>query len=456
MGNLTVKIPFVTWRNGRPRFSPGPAHRRLGLAGEDLRHPDGNWFSFEEARAWSESLVLRIAALKSAAPRPRGSGPWTIGQMFAHWFADPRMNGRPLVEGKKRRPPLAVNTVRGYKGSARLLERWDHGFFWALPANAVTARSLGREIDEIWKAHGLAQARAVRAALSAAYGWAGQKGRIARNPVADIDLKLPVLPPRLRVAEPEHIIALIAAADALGRPEIGDAICLGVWSGQRQNDRLGLTDEQISHAGILWRQHKKAGAPLLIGEAPLWEVRSKAARRRRAGWRVNYPHVILDEATRRPFGADHYRHEFARIRDAAVAGIPHPELVEGPRPELSAPPHPEPAEHVSKHEGRGRLTTPPHPELVEGRGGRNEPDWLVPPCPALAGFRDQDLRDTAVTWLARAGCSIPEICAITGHSLQSANSVLKHYLGLHPELAATALGKLADWYAIHIEKGEER
>ena len=72
--------------------------------------------------------------------------------------------------------------------------------------------------------------------------------------------------------------------------------------------------------------------------------------------------------------------------------------------------------------------------------------WLVAPPPSLADARDQDLRDTAVTWLARAGCTIPEIGAITGHSSETIHAILKHYLVQHPELAENAMQKLVTWY----------
>lgn len=69
----------------------------------------------------------------------------------------------------------------------------------------------------------------------------------------------------------------------------------------------------------------------------------------------------------------------------------------------------------------------------------------IAPCPAIAGLRDQDLRDTAVTWLGRAGCTVPEIASITGHSYGSIHNVLKHYLALHPDMADAAIGKLISW-----------
>ena len=40
---------------------------------------------------------------------------------------------------------------------------------------------------------------------------------------------------------------------------------------------------------------------------------------------------------------------------------------------------------------------------------------------------DQDLRDTCVMLLDRAGCDLLTICDITGHSYRSAQTIVKHY-----------------------------
>ena len=48
----------------------------------------------------------------------------------------------------------------------------------------------------------------------------------------------------------------------------------------------------------------------------------------------------------------------------------------------------------------------------------------------IEGVTFHDLRGSAVTYLAIAGCTVPEIAALTGHSLKDAESILsKHYLG---------------------------
>lgn len=65
---------------------------------------------------------------------------------------------------------------------------------------------------------------------------------------------------------------------------------------------------------------------------------------------------------------------------------------------------------------------------------------------ALAGIQGltfHDIRGTAVTRLALAGASIPQIVTFTGHSLRDAEAILDaHYLNRDPKLAEEALRKL--------------
>ncbi|MEP4103638.1 MAG: hypothetical protein ABJM05_04790, partial [Nitratireductor sp.] len=235
-------------------------------------------------------------------------------------------------------------------------------------------------------------------------------GLVITNPAAGV--RLPVPAARIRAGEPEEIAALVDAADRIGRPDIGDAIMLGVWTGQRQGDRLSLSGGQVLDDGILFRQAKKHGQPLLLPAAPVLTARLEAARLRRRDWRVNYPHVVLDEANRRPFAADWYRKVFRVVREIAATG-----------------------RDPGTKDSQAVLRTV---DLAAALAG-------FKPVASLADLRDQDLRDTAVTWLARAGCDLFQIASITGHELASIQSILKHYLGLHPELARTAIGKLVAW-----------
>ena len=62
----------------------------------------------------------------------------------------------------------------------------------------------------------------------------------------------------------------------------------------------------------------------------------------------------------------------------------------------------------------------------------------------VAGITDlhfHDLRGTAVTMLAEAGCSVPEIASITGHSLKSVHTILEKYMSRTRTLAKSAMAK---------------
>lgn len=65
---------------------------------------------------------------------------------------------------------------------------------------------------------------------------------------------------------------------------------------------------------------------------------------------------------------------------------------------------------------------------------------------AASGLKDDlhfhDLRGTAVTMLAEAGCTVQETASITGHSLASADKILKVYLSRTRALAESAIAKL--------------
>lgn len=433
MGKTTISIPLITLRpdgNGgfRPRYIPGARHRKLGLKGEDLKHPDGTWFSLDECAAWSRARIELVDRLTSATPKARRrvladvKGRITVGELFERWFKSPRLNGVSLVEGKKHRQPLKPASVRFYRNAANQLEALDDGRVWQSPAAAISSAMISDPqrgiLHRIEVKHGLATARALRAALIGVYGWGIVARLVAHNPAAGMATTLPVPAPRLRVGSIAEMQHLVAAADAIERADIGDAIMLGLWTGQRQQSRIELCDGQITEDGILFRQGKKHGAPLLIPAAGDLAKRLAAARERRRGWRVNYPHVVLDEVQRAPFKPDWYRHVFAQVRKAAAHGV----LADG--------------------------TVPPKPLSPTLRVR-----YRLKPMPSLADFRDQDLRDTAVTWLAIAGCTKAEIASITGHSLKSIDEILKHYLGQHPDLARSAIGKLAAWYD---SKGEAK
>jgi integrase len=60
----------------------------------------------------------------------------------------------------------------------------------------------------------------------------------------------------------------------------------------------------------------------------------------------------------------------------------------------------------------------------------------------IAELHFHDLRGTAITMLAEAGCTVPEIAAVTGHSLKHITHILEVYLSRTRQLADAAIVKL--------------
>lgn len=395
--------PHVSWRDGRPRFQPGRDLRAAGYSGRDLRHEDGRWFTRGEAVDWSVAFQRDLAARKTAAATPargRAAGKpapraYTVSMMVADWQQSPRWRA-----GEAR--ALGEKTKVDYRQKLRIVED-DHPLIWNAPAHLVTRQALRAMFEEVWTARGLASARGAILALSSCYSWAVLRGKVRRADNPALKLKMEVPEPRVRFGTRPEIEHLVRTADAMGRPEAGDMILLAVWTGQRQGDRIRMVDKGLYRGRRHFRQ-AKTGAIVAILEAPELERRLAASRERRRAVRAErlmaarpdereaietlFAHAVLDEKRWVPFSGDHWTRTFAELRAAAAVDMP-----------------------------------------------------------SLASLWDLDLRDTAVTWMALAGATIPQIIAVTGHTAESATRILKHYLARHPEMADEAMRKMIEWYA---------
>ncbi|MFG1300329.1 hypothetical protein V5F49_11100 [Xanthobacter sp. V3C-3] len=415
MGIVKVTIQNINWRKGRPRFDPGPGVRRLGFRSEDLKHADGRWFSLDEAGAWAAERNAAIAARRQQKAEGKRLAPLkrpkhqTIEGLFDEWFESPKFTGG-VQAGKRQQAGVTAATARDYRYKFNALKAFDAELMQEAPG-AVTAVVAQGIFDKLWERKGLHTARGVVAIASSCWKWAiGRgKGGITFNPWRGLEKAMPA--PRLVTWTDEEIVALAAAADALGRPEIGDAVYLGLFTGQRQGDRLTLERAGRDDAGRLLIRQSKTGAIVAVPAAPQLVARLEAAAARRKDRKVQHTQLVIDETANAPFKSDWYRHVFAEMRLAAARGV----VLGMNGPEIA------PAERTG-HEV-----------------------WLLMPVPSIAGKRDQDLRDTAVTWLGRASATVPQIASITGHSYVSINQVLRHYLATHPEMADAAIGKLLSW-----------
>jgi hypothetical protein len=442
-----ISIPYVAWRDGRPRFMPGKNLRELDFTGEDLRHPEGgkvspadlqlgskntgDWFKAGEAMDWSDAFAKRLEKLlgaksetepaKPAAPkRPRArptqatapKGSYPVSQLIEDWKRSPKFKEK-----------LSDKSRRDYASKMKVLSE-AHPEIWAAEIDAIDRPIVYGLYERLWEERGLQMSRGIIRVLSSAITWGLNTGKFTireTNPCLNLGMTQPK--PRLRIASRTELLTLVAVADAVKRPDMGDSFILGVWSGQRQGDRLALELKKKTSKRLNLEQ-SKTGAKVNIPQAPELTNRLEASDRRRRKAGVISNHLVLFENTWKPFNQHTYRHFFAEIRTIAANGLWKAE--DGT---LYCP-----------------VNTPFRYLKHEVSAGPQTGECIVEACPSLASFWDEDFRDTAVTWLALAGSTIPEICSITGHSFQSATQVLKHYLALHPDMADSAIAKLVAWY----------
>lgn len=425
----TVKLPFIKWRDGRPRLVHGPRERASGFEDCDLRHvATGAWFSYEEAKAFADKHLDEIKRSRQAAPRkikaPSLQRAGTVEDLLDDWLASPevtnlkpasvasyRKAARALIyrpesrtDAKTRRQRERAAAVLGATMPGRDKEQLAN----MLPA-AIGAPELRALFNYLKGVRGHHMALGTIAALSAALTWGKEssKWRLKDNPRIDMQFDRPA--GRIVMIEFEEFAALVKAADAMGHPSIGDAIYLGLFTGQRQADRLKLKDDGMVNGRRQLKQ-SKTGMIVAIKEAPQLAARLADAKLRVAKLKVklglrDMPEtIVVDETTGRHYNEHTYRHLFAEIRDLALKG--------------------------SNDLG---LPTCPSLQFVNENTG------------AVDYKHDQDLRDTCVMLLDRAGNDLLSICDVTGHSYQSAQMIMKHYRARNAARADAAIDKLVSF-----------
>jgi integrase len=86
--------------------------------------------------------------------------------------------------------------------------------------------------------------------------------------------------------------------------------------------------------------------------------------------------------------------------------------------------------------------------LTTGKGGAWKKRWFndcwLDACTKakITGLHFHDLRGTAITMLAEAGCTVPEIASVTGHKFKHVTHILETYLSRTRHLADAAIIKL--------------
>lgn len=196
---------------------------------------------------------------------------------------------------------------------------------------------------------------------------------------------------------------VIAAAEKLGLRSIAVAIKIEWWIGQREGDILKL-GHNFNPADVLQLMQSKTAAHVHLPVGMVPEIAEAVDQLRQAQRAAGLSGIrlLLDERNGLVWDEHRFRKAFQMVRICAV----------------------EDARWQIRHK-------------APGWEGRDEA-WITRTLELLTFMR---LRHTVVTMLYRAGATIPEIAAITGHTIASVNGIIERYGLRDAETAGNALAK---------------
>ena len=415
------------YRDGRPRWIPSPALRKAGWSARDLKGTNGVFLSEGLSRDAARDINAAVAAWRRgelvaegfAAMAPDGAAHTptglpaavdrlSIGRLLDGFFASREFLGSPGPDGEVR-GGLKPSTQRGYKTSLKRLIDTLAGYVtlpakddaaaqahYALAVATIRASRVdifepaetATGVDDVlyrayWALHdqaGVHQAYAVLAAVSAWLTWCRKhQSRTIQNWAKEVRRDTP--PGRIRPWTVAEFKTMLTSADALGLHSIGDSIVLGLDLSWSLVDRLIMTHATLADDRANAARSKTGrvgGTPL----TSLGKARMAMVRARHKAMDAHPTHVLISEATGQPYDPEgsHYRNQFAKVRAHAALTLA-----------------------------------------------------------SCAEIRDQDLRDTAFTWMKNAGIDDDGIASRT---LQSRKHIGElgdaHYGEIGPEIADRA------------------
>lgn len=402
---MKVKVPYFVWRDGRPRWEPGPHLRARGFKGVDLKDASGKFLelgaAIERAKELNENRH-RLAPSPYLNSKVPHTGRPTMGALFGALRNSPKFRGD---DGKGQR--LAARTRAGYLSHLRILEAWCGD----IPVASLSPVAVEDYYDVLVESRGLAMANALMRTLHLSLNYAHRKLRwVNENVAAGLDMRQPE--GRLAMWTPQEIASFVAAADWAGLPAVGDAVMVAALSGQRRGDILASSDLRLENGVYVFQQAKTGRRAYVPPTRPL-EARLEIMRaRKQKRWpNVAFTHLILrNDGTPYPVEGSDFGYDFRAVR-AVASGL---------------------AFSIE--------------DFFDAYGGmparlRNAP---FAPQPRLLDLNFQDLRDTAVTMLLDAGCDLARVATISGHSLKSVQTIVdRHYFVRNAEMAKSA-GRMLD------------
>jgi hypothetical protein len=276
---------------------------------------------------------------------------------------------------------LAARTRRDY---ARHLARVTPALL-AGRADQLTRRALDRWHADLATTSG-EDARNSLAALRAALAWAVARHHMATNPALGISAA--PRQRRRRIATREELWTMIRTAERMGLRSVAAVALTAPAIMQRVSDTLGLTRRQID-AGVLYMRQAKTGEEL--------SFRLHALVIDRLGTLPDQDAPLFpSEETGGAYSIRAFERAWDKVRTAAAKDMP---------------------------------------SLIGADPAVREP--------TLQGeLAARDLRRSGMVWAAQSGAQVPQICSISGHTLQSGLEILETYLPRQRLLADQAIAKL--------------
>lgn len=382
---MKLSVPYLKMRNGRPRWEPGPGLRAAGFAGQDLKDEIGGWMTEAAAIDKARELNAAVEEWRAGGAKKKREPVSKVHPRSCAALIKLYTGGDDETKSSPRWKKLGANSRRDYKSKLAIFE----AEFGDIAVAALRKSDLYTWWEELYTARGHAMANGTLAVVRLLLSYAVMKDWRHDNPA--IKLGLETVAPRCVVWSPSEIERLVATADAMGHASIGDAVVVALHTGQREGDCLALKWQKAADGRAIFKQGK-TGARVVVPFTPALERRLAEIQARRASQAV-VPldaEIVLEERTGLPYTPNRFSKLFRKVRVRAAEG------------EENA---------------------------------------------AIADKMFLDLRDTAVTRLALAGCTVPEIRAITGHTLETVHQVLQHYLALDDRMAASGIERLKTWMA---------
>jgi integrase len=277
---------------------------------------------------------------------------------------------------------LSPRTREGYRSNLRI---WRDAM-GTEPLAAISKPIMHGYYRELFNTRGHSSANAVLRVVQLVFSYAEIIGlrEAGSNPCASI--KKVRLPPRLVMLSRQEWDHLTETADTMSLPGVGTAVSIAVYSGQRRGDIFAMTFATFRDHEIDLRQLKRGA---LVNCPLVRQCKDRIERERArliAAGRLPAGPVIVNPETGNRYSPTAWRRHFNAVRAEAAKTMP-----------------------------------------------------------SLAEKQFKDLRSTAVSNLAYAGCSVLEISAISGHDPRTAHELVKHYLVMDKRLSRSAIEKYQSW-----------